>query len=284
MQMPDELTTSNTYMNYDEIPPLPANVDQQELLNYMHQKFQSKNWIDNIEAITFLRQINKSYPDSMNQVCEIFWSFILQALENPKTAVCKNMLVFLQEVFVKVNSGLNDVIIQTTASSVILKTQHTSSVIKTEAQKAFELLTSYCVKESLIVALSGVCGDKNPKVAELAFKALEKVLGSVVQHIMQAQADTFKAIFAACKIALTGKRTELKKHAEVIVKGIYEVIGDANFNQLIQMLVGGGILEEKDLENIKQSFGSGTTNKTPRLGEVLSWQRKLASSEIPGRL
>lgn len=281
MEISEDSSPITSYINYDDIPPLPSDINQQELLNHINSKFTSKIWTDNIEAINYLRQINKSYPQSSNQVCEIFWNSILQALETPKTAVCKTMLVCFQEIFVQVNNGLNDAIIQFVTGSMIHKTQHTSSVIRMEAQKAFEFLTSYCIKESLIVAICSSCMDKNPKVSELAFKSLEKVLGAVNQYMMHAQADTFKAIFTALKEGLTGKRTELKKHASVIVKGLYEILGDGNFTHLIQIMVTEGILEDKDIENIKQSFEPENNQKQPRIGEMLSRKRKLANAETP---
>lgn len=281
MEFSDDLNTSIYYATFDELPPFAPEMGQQELISDLEAKISSKNWLDNVQALNILRQINKSFPQSMNQVCEMLWNPILHALENAKTAVCKTTLLLFQEIFVQVNSGLHDVIIQTAATNIILKTQHTNIVIRTEAQKAYELLTSYCVKESLIVAVCVSCADKNPKVAELAFKALEKVLESVYQYIVYVQVNTFKALFTAVKEGLTGKRMELKKHADVILKGIYQVLGDEKFSQLIQFLTSEGVLEDKDIENMKQSFEIETEEKQPRIGEVLSRRRKMANAEIP---
>ena len=279
MEAPDNQQPQ--HQAFADLPPLPADINQEELLRHLNAKFTSKNWVDNTEAVNLLRQINKSYPQSTNQVCEMFWNSILAALETPRTAVCKTALVFFQEAFTQVNCNLNDAIIQTTAPSIIHKTQHTNHVIRLEAQRAYEQLVSYCVKESLIVSICVSCADKNPKIAELAFKALEKVLSSVAQNITYLQKDTFKAIFTALKQALTGKRMDLKKHADGIVKGLYAVLGEANFGQLIQVLVGESVLEEKDVENIKQCFEPDTATKQPRLGEVLHRKRKLANAEVP---
>lgn len=280
MQTGEDATPNSAYISYDDIPPLPADVDQQQLLAHIHAKFGSKLWTDNMEAVNYLRQINKSFPESSNQVCEIFWTGVTQALETAKTTVCKTALVYFQEVFVRVGGGLNDAIIRAVTPSIMQKTQHTNTVIKTEAQRCVEYLIGYCVKESLIVALCGCCVDKNPKIAELAFKALEKTLGAVNQQLMYAQADTFKAIFAASKEALTGKRSELKKHASTIVKGIFQVLGDANFTQLIQLLMTEGILVEKDVDNIRQSFGDENEQKLAPLAEVLKGRRKQANAEL----
>ena len=281
MQTYDEQSSGTAYLTYDAIPPLPSDIDQQQLLEHMAARFTSKLWTDNIDAINCLRQINKSCPSASNQICSIFWNSILQLLETPKTTVCKTMLVAFQEVFVQVGSGIDDVIVQALVPSLLYKTQNANTVLRFEAQKGLEYLTSYCIRESLIIGLCVCASDKNPKVCELAYKALQKVLGAVGEQLINAQASTFKAIFVALKEALTGKRSELKKHASVIVKGVYGLLGDANFTHLIQLLMTEGVLEDKDVENIKQSFEDESEQKQPRLSDLLSRKRKLANAEAP---
>ena len=278
MQLNPAPQSPNMYVAYESLPPLPEPIDQNTLLQTLQQKFSSKQWVENLEAINILRQLNKAYPQSMNQVCEIFWNHILKSVDTPKTAVCKTSLMFLTELFVNVNVNLNDVIIQTIVPKLALKSQANSKIIKREAEQAYQSAVTKCLKESLIISLSQSCQDKNAKVSELSFKALFHVLSLAGQNILNLQAETFKHIFIAVKFGLFGKRAELKKQATAVCRGVYQVLGEANFEQLITMLVQGQILDQKDIRHIQDIFVQKQANQHVNLSTVLKNRRKQSNA------
>lgn len=264
----------NVYIPYENLPPLPQNINQEQIFTAIQQKFAARQWTENVSAINILRQCNKAFPQSMNSLCEMYWQNIMKCLDHPKTAICKTILIFFQELFANCNVNLNDAIIISVTPKLSLKVQHKTKMVKTEAEKAYQNLTNHCLKESLVVAISESCYSKNPKVSELSFKALFHVLSLASTNIVNMGAETFKAMFMAIKFGLFGKRAELKKQATAICKGLYQVLGEANFSQLVEMMVGAGVLGEKDIKHIREIFTQKTDNKHVSLGEVLKNRRK----------
>lgn len=278
MQLNPAPQSQTLYVSYESLQPLPEPIDQNTILQTIRFKFESKQWVDNVEAINVLRRLNKVYPQSMNQVCEMFWNHILKSVDNVKTAICKTILMFLTELFINVNVNLNDVIIQTIVPKLALKSHTNSKLLRTEAEQAYQSAVTKCLKESLIISLAHSCQDKNPKISELSFKALFHVLSLVGQNILNLQAETFKHIFVAVKFGLFGKRTELKKQATSVCKGVYQVLGETNFEQLITMLIQGQILDQRDIKHIQEIFTQKQSNQHVSLSTVLKNRRKQSNA------
>ena len=64
---------SYIYRNYDDLPPLPEDLDKDQLAKGIQDRFETKEWMKINEAIDQLRCINKQYPNDMNEVCKMFW-------------------------------------------------------------------------------------------------------------------------------------------------------------------------------------------------------------------
>ena len=243
------------YVAYEQLPAIDASVNVLELLEQIKAGLEEKtNWGLNLAALNTLRQINKYYPADINEVCRILWPAIVPSLDSLRSVVSKTSMLFIQELFQHKGAILYDEIIYRIEPVLVQKVNSDKLFIKEEAQKAYEIMLDNCLKDSLLIALSKSTLSKNVAISELSFKALERVLTNMSAMLTQLQPNTYKELFVCIVYALNGKRMENYKSAERIVRGIYTVLGEQAFTQLVVMMGNEGILKNEDVTKLQKVF------------------------------
>lgn len=188
--------TQTTYTRFEDLPALPADIDRTALLETIRAKFESKNWKDNMEAIDAIRTINKFYPVDMNMVCSAYWKYIVEGINNVRSAVSKCTLLFTSELFQQSKGfKLQDSIILDLVPVLMLKSHNDKGFLKVEAQRAIDLLVVNCVYDSTIVAFCRECFSKHGSIAELSTKVIAKLIGFIGTELPKLQPVTFKELF-----------------------------------------------------------------------------------------
>ena len=187
--------------------------------------------------------------------------------------------MFLQELFFHSKTTLLDDIILQVEPVLVQKSFSDKGLIKVEAQKGYQLMIENCLKDSTIIAVSKSCFNKNFQISELSFKALERIVSLIGSNVTQIQAVTFKEMFVVIRYGLSGKRAEIQKSSENLVKYLYQSLGDANFGQLITMLTNNSILVNEDIERLKKVFEQKESKPKENLIDKVKNQRILKESE-----
>lgn len=260
-----------TYLPYEALGPLDPGVDVQALIQWIGANLESTaNFVNQLNALNVLRQLNKFTPQHTNELCGLVWPSLLKCMASVKTVIAKTSLLFMQELFFHCGATLADPIILAFEPALALKCHCTQNVLKVEAQKAYQLLIEKVVKDATIVAVANSSRSKNAAVSELSFKALERLVAVVGSNACHLQPATFRELFLVVMQGLDGKRAEVHKSSEGIVKTLYVSLGDANFSQLINFLVSEAVLKPEDLNKLRRVF-EAKENKpaAPHLSEAL---------------
>lgn len=184
------------YRKFNDLPSLPENINKEELVDGIKERFQSENWIKINEALDQLRCINKQYPCDMNEACRIFWPFIVTAINNLRSAVSKNSLLFVKELFLQSKGyKIYDEIIFGLVPVVLSKCFSEKRFLQSEAQKACDALVENCVYDSTLLSFCKGCFHKNFQVKELSVKALCKMIENFGENISKLQNATFRDLF-----------------------------------------------------------------------------------------
>lgn len=140
-----------------------------------------------------LRCINKQCPSDMNEACKIFWPSLVTAIQSLRSAVSKNSLIFITELFNHSKDyQLYDEIILGIAPEILAKCFNDKKFIKREAEKAVDAMVSHCLYDSTYTALCIGCLDKNAKICELSMKALGQLVKNTGDQIVKLKEVTFQ--------------------------------------------------------------------------------------------
>ena len=94
----------------------------------------NKNWNQKFEAINNLRILNKYHQKEINQLVQKFWKYIYESLSSVKTAIMKNILMFLNEVFMNASTiKLHDDLIKGVIPIMMKKSFDNKAMVKKEA-------------------------------------------------------------------------------------------------------------------------------------------------------
>ena len=187
--------------------------------------------------------------------------------------------MFLQELFYHSGVNLVDEIIMKIEPFLIAKAHSEKTMIKQEAQKAYQILIENCLKDSTLIAVCISCQNKNSQISELSYKALERSLSLIGQNVTQVQPNTFKGIFSVIIVGLNGKRQEILKSCENIVKYLYQFLGDSNFSLLIDMLLSENVIQQNDLAKLKRVFEVKESKNKEHISEIMKQQRQSKVNE-----
>lgn len=272
---------SQTYVAYESLQPIDPSVDVRQLIEWIRANLDSSNWVESLAALNALRQLNKFNTQHMNEICGLVWPSLLKCMASVKTVLSKTSLLFMQELFHHCGAGLADPIILSFEPALAQKCHVSLNALKVEAQKAYQLLIEKVVKDATIVAVANSSHSKNPAVSELSFKALERQVVLVGPNVVQLQPQTFKELLLVVMQGLDGKRAEVQKSSENIVKTLYMNLGDANFSTLINAMLAESVLKPDDLNKLRKVFEvKDSKPKEPHLSDALRQarlQRQLAN-------
>lgn len=190
------VSVSYQYRNYEDLPSLPKDINKEQLVEGIQERFNTNNWMKINEAIDQLRCINKQYPMDMNEVCKIFWQHIVSAIQNLRSAVSKNTLMFIGELFAQSQGyKLYDEIINAFAPVILTKCFQEKNFIKVEAQKAVQAMVNNCVYDSTLLSLCKGCFHKNFNICELSAKAMLEMIQKFGENISKLKNETFRDLF-----------------------------------------------------------------------------------------
>lgn len=132
----------------------------------------------------------------MNDVCLTFWPYLIDCMNSLRSAVCKNSMIFAQELFSYAKAyKQNDDVIYGLVPTLLMKSHSDHGFQKAEAQKAVEILIECCVYDSTIQAFSNECIHKNSLVSEIAIKAVCKLIHNFGENISKLNNNTLRDIF-----------------------------------------------------------------------------------------
>jgi hypothetical protein len=267
-------SASQTYVPYENLQPIDPSVDVRQLIEWIRANLDSTNWVDSLNALNALRQLNKFSTQHMNEICGLVWPSLLKCMASVKTVLAKTSLLFMQELFHHSGAALADPIILSFEPALAQKCHCSLNALKVEAQKAYQLLIEKVVKDATIIAVANTSQSKNPAVSELSFKALERLVSLVGPNVVQLQPQTFKELLLVVMQGLDGKRAEVHKSSENIVKTLYQNLGDANFSTLINAMLTEAVLKPDDLNKLKKVFEVKEAKpKEPNLSDALKQAR-----------
>ena len=269
-----------TYTPYESLQPIDPSVDINALLEWTKVNLQEKaQWSNNLAALGVLRQLNKFNTQHMNEICRLVWPALIVCLSSLKPVIAKTSMMFLQELFHHCGTTLYDEIIISLEPAIVLKVHSDKAFLKQEAQKAYQIMIEKCLKDATLVAVCNSCRSKNPQISELSMKALERMISLIGSNITQLQPLTFKELFLVIIVSLDGKRAEMQKSAENLVKGMYQLLGDQNFGHLVNAMISEQVLKAEDMLKIQRVFEEKESKPKEHLADVLKTQRILKTNE-----
>ena len=86
-------------IDYPNLPSFKSDIQPGEVIQKTQIDFEAKDWMDHFKAIDTLRVLNKYYNKEVNDIFKNFWKYILSAMNDVKTAMQMNILLFIREVF-----------------------------------------------------------------------------------------------------------------------------------------------------------------------------------------
>lgn len=279
-QSHQQTQSPQTYILYECIPPIDPSIDINALLEWTKINLQEKaQWSNNLAALGVLRQLNKFNTQHMNEICRLVWPALIVCLSSIKPVIAKTSMMFLQELFHNCGTSLYDEIIISLEPALVLNTHSDKAFLKQEAQKAYQIMIEKCLKDATLVAVSHSCRSKNPQISELSMKALERMISLIGNNLTQLQPLTFKELFLVIIMSLDGKRAEMQKSAENLVKCMYQLLGDQNFGHLVNAMVNEQVLNSEDMVKIQRVFEEKESKPKEHLADVLKTQRILKTNE-----
>ena len=193
-----------TYVKFEDLEYLAPDCDKALLLARLKEGLESKDWKQNNLAIDILRSINKYYPVDMNQICQTFWKNIIECLNSLRSALSKNTLMFVAELFQQTKGiKLHDQIIAELVPLLTMKCYNDKCFLKVEAQRAIDAMVTNCVYDSTLVAFCKECFSKNAHVSELATKVIARLIGLIGVDLPKLQPNTFRELFVTLAKVLT---------------------------------------------------------------------------------
>lgn len=246
-----ELSSSSAvYTNYENLTnPYGNYMDFGVVFSALLSNSEIKhNWRIHFELIEHLRMLNKFHYFELNLRIKAFTSFIIQSIDNLRSNISKDALLFLKEVipsskFKELPAEFLSKIIPVLCDKAISD----KSFIRAEAQNVLKLVEVFCVCDSAIVALIEKSFDKNPIICELAFKTLCDLIKQAKSEIQfKLTLGACKKLFKAIIKAIDGKRAIMKKGAEDLWLHLRQILEkECDIESFLKMKIG---LSEKDVQ------------------------------------
>jgi len=184
------------YRSYLELPPLPPSIDKEMVVADIKRNLESNDWMKQINGIDQLRCINKQFPGDMMEACMIFNNQILECTKSMRSAVCKNSLLFLSELFASSHTYKHfDGFIESIIPELFIKCFNDKIFIREVAEKAMDEIIKNCVYDVSFIAFCKGCFDKNGRICELSIQALHKLTLNAGDGLSQLQEPTFRDYF-----------------------------------------------------------------------------------------
>ena len=262
------------YTKYEDLPNFGNNVDIVSVVNLLKMHFEDKNnWKNPFDALDNLRILNKYYPNELNNIVSIFWKYIVECIEKPKTFIAKNALIFVTEIFMNSkNVRLNDDIIMGLVPHVLSKASSDKGFVKKEAQSALKELTVNCCYDSTIVILCQQTLDKNPAIGDIAILTLAQVLNNIGENMSKLNPTTLIGLTKTMAKTLdTGKHANMKKYATMVCNYICRLFGLDNYINLIK---GSNLSQSEELAMSKSVEGKKDSKRASGLFQEFVQERK----------
>ena len=275
---PTEPTTisEKMYTKYEDLPSLGNNFDVVSVVNTLKMYFENKsNWKSPFDALDNLRILNKYYPNELNNIVAMFWKYIVECIESPKTFIAKNALLFVTEVFMNSkNVRIHDDIIKGLVPHVLAKASSEKGFMKKEAQNALKELTVNCCYDITIMVLCTHTLDKNPAIGDIAILTLAQILNNIGANISKLNQLTLYGL-ARClaKTLDMGKHAEQKKYATMICLFICKLFGLEDYARLIK---GSNLSKGEELAMVQVVEKKKDTKRVENLQEFKTEKKRQA--------
>ena len=225
-----------TYTQFDDLVDFAEDhqfkADAQEFVNQemIKRMADQEAWNEQFEALDWLRVINKYHREFLMENIVKFQIFIKESVENLRSGIQKNSLMFATEFFKNIEIGKNQEklvsFVQTVLPSVLFKTVYDKVFISKEAKTAVtHSLTTCHFKETLEVIINDGCLNKSNK------KLMEDSYSFIGVFIKNADSSFFEAnpeITSLMVNTLTGgvdSMPRIKKASTEVFKDIHKQLG-----------------------------------------------------------
>lgn len=256
-------------LNFRDLPPIPGNTNQQDLLTQINSCFSSPNFSERIQGLNILRAINKQFPSDSKYLLKMFLPCLAKILNGPKTVEHKTVFIYFQEILAnEPGLGVEPEIISELVPLVVQKSIAGKGFIKTLAQRVLDEMTVKCNFEGLLYALLLNTGNKNVLAAQLSIKHFVKVLRRKPEQniaspevlVQNLSKDLFFMLFKGLVINLRAKRIQMVNPSEAALLFFLDVLGQEKFVYIIELMVSEGQLPA----DLKQAISCGIENAQKR--------------------
>ena len=231
-----DTNTSSAYTKYEELPNPFTNIDLNTIISPLKNFFEDKtNWRNPFQALDNLRILNKYYPQATNNIITMFWKYILECIDNMKTHISKNVLLYLTEIFENCKTySLSDEILTGLVPHILAKASSEKSLIKIQAEVALVHITNYCCNDTVILCLCSSCFDKNSNISEYALQTLGKIIFNIGENLPKLNFKTLSSLTnTLAKLLESAKKGNMKQWVSQICGNIFNLFGLQNYVELI---------------------------------------------------
>ena len=179
----------------------------------------SDDWKEEFFSLETLRRINKFKPEVIeDRILEMF-KFIHGCINSPRSALNKNALVLVQEIFMTPRSEKLTQFAVKIAPLLQVKTGYEYKMVRREAWFALQYISGSVPYPKVIDALCSGCESKNLKIKGCSWKSVaDSVYNMSPDHYVTP--ENFKHLFNTLEKGLITPKSLEEKHTKQILKFI----------------------------------------------------------------
>lgn len=258
------------YIEYTHLQNFAKDQDPEKIFEKIKTDFQSKNWLQEFNAINNLRKIHKFYPTEINYIFEAFGDNIKNSLKSIKTCIIRNMLAFIKEIIDdNKKNGIHINILKKLPSLIIRLEGSTSYCIKNMVKMILSDFTKKSCCLEMLVSFLELSVDKNGEnklIHGKCFYYVTEMIGVMGESICEFDTKTLKHVFFVLGIIFTeSKNSESRLRAQQIFYFFFCRMGNVNFEKFLEIIVNENILKfsvcQDILINIKNQKKKKSSNR-----------------------
>jgi len=207
------------YTTYEDLPNF-YNQTQETYANIFEILYtlvkDDPDWRVQFDVIENLRIINKYSPKELKPYLEQFSFFLQRCIDNLRTNLSKNTLLFMKELFLHFKDiDPSEEFLSTNLSKVIEKAISDKAFIKNEARSALKTLEKTGCSNPVIKVLCDKTFDKNVFISEISFQTLAETIKEAKENLSGSLTqDYIELMFFTVAKTIDGKRAASKRIAE----------------------------------------------------------------------
>jgi len=274
---------------FNELPNFAAGITSADVVEKIRSGFACKDWKNKFEAVDVLRVLNKYHNDDIHTIFEKFWTEIKLSLDSTVTAILKNILYFVYEVFdCRVNKSLDERIIENLLP-IILEKRHdpgqAKKYVKTMCSEIIKLIVnSFLCNTTLVCLCNGAMqiklGQKYSNLSKKSIRLLGKALNNLQDNVSQCSQETIGCMFITFGETLSWTDQKCKSISKASLRFFVDKMGITNYNRFVDLLSEENKIAAQERQLLLEEPFKDTGNKPTRFSTIL--QEKKRSGEVKG--